>query len=199
MTVQTFDNFKIIENVLTDAQIDTLINWRNNKDYELDSNNQIKVRDTNTWETGLDKIQTINCSTRNTEVIGIPRNEFSFLDTVYDNIFAAVHGSALTLEYPTYFNKYETGGFHGQHWDDARPIPSAPTRLYICTIQLSDTSDYVGGDLQIHKYIDDTCSEYDFVAAPRNKGCAIIYNPMAVHSVSEITSGTRYTLNECAG
>jgi len=199
MTVQTFDNFWVIENVLTDSQIDTLIDWHSNQEYELATDGSKDIHIFNVWDTSLNKIQTIDSIERKTEIIGLPRNLYSFLDTALTNIFTAVHGSALTLEYPTYFNKYVTGDFHEMHWDNGRPNPSWPIRLYNCSIQLSDTSDYTGGDLQIHKYIDDTCSSQDYMTAPRDKGCAIVYNPMAVHQVTKITSGTRYALIESAG
>ena len=94
------------------------------------------------------------------------------------------------------FNKYEADGFHDLHND----INSGyPNRKYVCTIQISDTSDYTGGDLQIHKYINDACSTEDYMTAPRDKGCAIVYDNKAVHQVTEITNGTRYSLNDCAG
>ncbi len=190
MNVQTFDNYYVIKNVLTDTQISTLINWWNNKSY------QTEVLSYNSWDNTLNKKQKIISKGRNTEIIGIPLNTFDFLDTIYNNIFTAVHGSSLTLEGPNYFNKYPTGGFHDQHNDIVKKYPD---RKYICTLQLSDTSTYTGGDLQIHKYICDEYSTPEYMTAPKDKGCAIVYNNKAVHKVTEITSGIRYAIMECAG
>ena len=197
MTLETYDNFYVIKNVLTDSQINTLIDWWNNQDYLLDTDGEPNVKYSNTWDTELDKKQKIEAYNRVVDIIGLPRNTFAWLDTIYSNIFATVHGSSLELEYPSYFTKYSTGGFHDIHNDIVDDV--WPNRKWICTMQLSDTSDYVGGDLQVHKYIDDTMSSYDYMTAPRDKGCAIIYNPRAIHSIAEVTSGTRYTIVECAG
>ena len=196
MTVQTFDNFWVIEDALTDAQCDTLISWWNNQGVEVATDGSKEIHDSNWWNPNLQLKQTISCNIRKTEVIGIPLTTFDFLDTAYNNIFAAVHGSSITLEGPTYFNKYETGGIHMNHTD----ITSNYTdRKYVCTIQLSADSDYTGGNLQIHKYVNDQISSYEYMTAPRTRGCAIVYNNKAVHGVTEITSGTRYSLNDCAG
>ena len=135
MTVQTFDNYSLIENVLTDAQINTLIEWWDNKEYLLDADGNPEVGDRNYWELGLDLKQKIE-----------------------SNI-----------------------------------------RQYVCSIQLSDASDYTGGDLQICKYINDLISTAEYQTPTRVKASAIIYDNRAVHNVTEITSGTRYSINECAG
>jgi len=197
MTLETYDNFYVIKNVLTDSQINTLIDWWNNQDYLLDTDGQAHVEHINDWDYGCDKKQKINSPIRTTDIVGIASNTFTWLDTIYSNIFATVHGSSLTIEYPSYFNKYDTGGYHQIHNDIKDD--DWPNRKWVCTIQLSDPSDYIGGDLQIHKYENDIFSSYDYMTAPRDKGCAIIYNPRAVHSVTEITSGIRYALSECAG
>ena len=197
MTVQTFDNYSLIENVLTDTQINTLIEWWDSKDYLLATDGNPEVRDRNYWELGLDLKQKIESPIRQTEIIALPLATFSWLNTIFNNIFAAVHGSSLTVEGPTYFNKYTTGSFHDYHNDIL--VYDYPDRKYICTIQLSGASDYTGGDLQIHEYINDTISTSEYQTPSRVKASAIIYDNRAVHRVTEITSGTRYSINECAG
>tara|TARA_R110001592_G_scaffold62377_7_gene190918 strand:- start:9165 stop:9758 length:594 start_codon:yes stop_codon:yes gene_type:complete len=197
MTVQTFDNYSLIENVLTDAQINTLIEWWDNKEYLLDADGNPEVRDRNYWELGLDLKQKIESNIRQTEIIALPLSTFSWLNTTFNNIFTAVHGSSLTIEGPTYFNKYTTGSFHSLHNDIK--TDEYPNRKYVCSIQLSDASDYTGGDLQICKYINDLISTAEYQTPTRVKASAIIYDNRAVHNVTEITSGTRYSINECAG
>ena len=196
MTVQTFDNYWVIEDALTSAQCDTLISWWNSQNYKTASDGSNEIHDSNYWDTDLLQKQTIECVIRKTEVIGIPLTTFDFLDTTFNSIFASVHGSSLTVEGPTFFNKYVTGNLHGLHTD---VTSNHPDRKYVCTIMLSAESDYAGGDLQIHKYISQDLSTSEYMTAPKNRGCAIIYDNRATHKVTEITNGTRYTINECAG
>lgn len=117
MTLETYDNFYVIKNVITDSQITTLIDWWNNQDYLLDTDGEPNVKYTNTWDTELNKRQKIDAHNRAVDIIGLPRNTFAWLDTIYSNIFATVHGSSLELEHPSYFTKYSTGGFHDIHND----------------------------------------------------------------------------------
>lgn len=54
-------------------------------------------------------------------------------------------------------------------------------------IQLSDTNDYEGGDLEFQ-------INNKTVKAPRSKGTAIIFPSFIRHRVTKITKGTRYSL-----
>lgn len=80
-----------------------------------------------------------------------------------------------------------TGDAHGKydwHMDFGQ---QASTRKLSMTIQLTDPSEYEGGDLEfmIHREI---------IKTPRSKGTVIIFPSYLQHRVTEVTSGTRHSL-----
>lgn len=55
-------------------------------------------------------------------------------------------------------------------------------------VQLSDESDYTGGDINLY---DDSLNPN---VLPKEKGTIIVFKSFLPHSVSEVTSGVRYSL-----
>jgi len=201
MTVETYDNYYVIKNVLTDTQINTLISYFNNKNFKLATdgiNPEIHYEDW--YDTSIDNKQKIIADNRNAEVLAIPLGTYSWLDTIYSNIFTAVHGSSLTLRGPNYFNKHSADGFYQtyEHIPDLMDRDGNVPPQYTCSINLSDTSDYTGGDLEINKYIADGPPFPVWAVAPRDKGSAIIYRSIVWNKIHPVISGTRYSINELA-
>jgi PKHD-type hydroxylase len=77
---------------------------------------------------------------------------------------------------------YPTGGFLDWHMDIGKGFMS--TRKLGITLQLSEESEYDGGDLEF------MTSE----KAPRARGAVVIFPTYMMHRVSKVTRGERYSL-----
>ncbi|MFG1280052.1 Fe2+-dependent dioxygenase [Xanthobacter autotrophicus] len=90
---------------------------------------------------------------------------------------------------PPMFNRYDVGMKFGAHVDGAiRAIPGAGRRMRTdvsTTVFLSDPADYDGGEL----VIEDTYGAHE-VKLPA--GHAVVYPSSSLHSVNEITRGSRW-------
>lgn len=86
---------------------------------------------------------------------------------------------------PVQLFKYETDDHYRWHTDWS-PHNNKKRKLSM-TIQLSDGSEYSGGDVQI---LDGPETRY----VPREIGYATVFPSWAVHQVNPITSGTRWAL-----
>jgi PKHD-type hydroxylase len=89
------------------------------------------------------------------------------------------------------FSEYtadKEGGKNGQYdWHmDFSGGPSS-TRKLSMSIQLSDSSEYEGGDLELMMH-------RNIIKAPRDKGTVIFFPSYITHRVTPITSGTRHSL-----
>jgi PKHD-type hydroxylase len=85
----------------------------------------------------------------------------------------------------TYYGEEETG-FYTKHVD---PIvwTNPHNRKLSFVIQLSDPSEYDGGELKLH------CSDNP-ITIPKQKGLAVFFPSFVLHEVTEVTRGNRYTL-----
>jgi PKHD-type hydroxylase len=81
--------------------------------------------------------------------------------------------------------RYSEGDFFNWHLDFGAGEISA--RKLSMTIQLSDSDEYEGGDLQF-------MINEKIVTAPRKKGTLIIFPSFIIHRVTEITKGTRQSI-----
>lgn len=82
-------------------------------------------------------------------------------------------------------NGNEVGGFYDWHCDHGSGVSSL-RRLSLST-QLSDPSEYVGGELQL-KYNRDT------ITAPKTQGTVVAFPSYMLHRVMPVTKGVRYSL-----
>lgn len=78
------------------------------------------------------------------------------------------------------FIKYETGSKFKLHRDNT---DGYEFRYKSLVIQLSDSSDYTGGELIIKRTI-----------IPKSLGTVVLFNSSLLHEVTELTSGVRYSL-----
>lgn len=81
--------------------------------------------------------------------------------------------------------RYSEGDFFEWHLDFGAGEISA--RKLSMTVQLSDPSEYEGGDLQF-------MINQNIVTAPREKGTIIIFPSFIMHRVTPITKGTRQSI-----
>lgn len=86
---------------------------------------------------------------------------------------------------PIQLFKYETGDHYGWHTDWS-PHNNKKRKLSL-TIQLSDSSEYSGGDVQI-------LDGHKTMTIPREIGHATVFPSWAVHRVNPVLSGTRWSL-----
>lgn len=87
------------------------------------------------------------------------------------------------IQYTEYYDV--EGGHYGWH-QDIGPGAMSKRKISI-TVQLSDTDEYEGGDLEIFKGGDPS----DADKAPRGKGVVFIFPSFMMHRVTKITKGTR--------
>jgi PKHD-type hydroxylase len=84
------------------------------------------------------------------------------------------------------FYKEEDSGFYTQHLDSL--VWNKPhNRKLSFVVQLSDPSEYDGGDLKIHY-------SHNPVTIPKQKGLAVFFPSFMLHEVTEVTRGNRHTL-----
>ena len=107
------------------------------------------------------------------------------------NIFIQTVGTTLGLKYwgledlvlePLQLATYQKGDFYDWHLDSP---PEGPRRLSL-SLQLSDKSEYEGGDLEF--------KEYTLNAEAYAKGSIIMFDSSHKHRVSPVTRGVRHSL-----
>lgn len=90
---------------------------------------------------------------------------------------------------PPMFNRYDVGMKFGAHVDGAiRAVPGAGRRMRAdvsTTVFLTDPADYDGGELLIE-------DSYGVHAVKLPAGHAVVYPASSLHSVKEITRGSRW-------
>jgi PKHD-type hydroxylase len=88
-----------------------------------------------------------------------------------------------SLQHTTYNAPTDT---YGPHVDITNISPLH--RKLSFTVQLSDPSEYEGGDLMLYDY------GLDVKPAPKTKGSVVIFYSHILHEVTPVTSGTRKAL-----
>lgn len=80
-------------------------------------------------------------------------------------------------------NKYSEGGYFKKHRDDYALKPDWALRFKTLIVQLSDESEYEGGNFTVDDIITD-----------KKIGNCILFNSSTYHEVLKINKGTRYSL-----
>ena len=88
------------------------------------------------------------------------------------------------IQYTEYYATNK--GHYGWH-ADIGPDELSRRKISI-TVQLSDPSEYEGGDLELFR---GGSMEGPFEGAPRNAGCVFIFPSYMMHRVTPVTKGTR--------
>ena len=126
-----------------------------------------------------------------------PRS-FPYIDRIKDfiNGYNTLERFALADKIELQFTEYKKGSWFKRHQDFYMNISSrtafSTIRKISMTIQLSDSEDYVGGDVIITTDINDKGSKGFPIS--RNIGDAIAFPSYFDHQVNKIESGTRYSL-----
>lgn len=173
-------NYKCIEGALTDSEIKSLLDYWNS--IELGH----ELLEPGQWKTESPLKTSIDFSSRKVEIVGIPIGKIPMLTERINKAFSTVLDYDFGIEGPHYFTKYGEGSYHAIHHDFLEN--NGILREWVITIQLSDPTEYEGGDLIIKGE-----------KAPKTKGSFIIYKGSDLHEVTKVTSGTRFSITECAG
>lgn len=88
------------------------------------------------------------------------------------------------------FTSYEEGEYYHSHADLF--IYETPQRKLSVTVQLTDSSEYEGGELCFENLEEFPSDEA--ALAMREKGTSVYFPSFIRHSVSNVTKGTRYSL-----
>jgi len=88
------------------------------------------------------------------------------------------------LQYTTYYGKEEEGGHYRWHSDHGRDAP----RKLSMVMQLSDPSEYEGGNLEIMS------SQGEIMTVEKKKGFIAVFPSFRTHRVTPVTSGIRKSL-----
>ena len=117
------------------------------------------------------------------------KNFYSKLSGIVDQLNNRFYRYDLTeiedLQYAEYNS--ETNDCYKTHSDDGYAYNLF--RKLSVSIQLSDETEYEGGDLKFYRH-----SLHDPVIAPKKKGTIIVFPSYVVHEVTPITKGTRKSL-----
>jgi len=139
------------------------------------------------------EIGNVNEVTRKSTVRWLPRNEFT--EWIYERIYGMVNEANEKIWHFTinsmpeliqYTEYFEDGGHYDFHLDMGKGFPLCCRKISIA-IQLSDPSEYEGGDFQIVRG-----------NTPENmikgKGTALLFPSYLLHRVTPVTKGTRRSL-----
>lgn len=170
------NNFQVIPNVLSDDDISTLIQYWNSIDVISKINN-------NNWDIKNKVITEIDVKFRKVRITGIQYNQFPIITEKIKTTCEAHLECECELEFPHYLTEYDIGAFHKRHIDNSFGYTK---RDKVIGIQLSDSDNYLGGDLIINNE-----------KVPRTKGSLIIYDGATSHEVTKVIDGIRYSLTEC--
>lgn len=156
-------------------------------------------------EMGRDHFEKAEIAKENKEDISVRKSEIFFIDLTNDNrwLFERLEALVLDVNEKVYrFNltgfyegfqltKYEKGGMYKEHMDAGCPT-LLPRKLSL-VIQLTDPSEYEGGNLGIK------ISGSDTVKANKKQGSVTVFPSFLLHEVEEVTKGTRYSLVSWVG
>ena len=172
--IEDYGDFKIIRNVISNDEIQRVINFWNSFNSFIDI-------DKNVWDTTSKSITRINAPNRVVDIVGIQKNDLPFLSDIFLKCFGCILTNFI-LEFPHYFTHYPLGGKHTRHIDF---IPSSDTR-WLVILMLND--DFEGGELIVNNKV-----------VPKEKGMAILFDGSLFHEVTPVLSGERFVVAEVVG
>jgi PKHD-type hydroxylase len=174
----TNEAFAYATNCFTQEEIDQIIAMG------MDLNNG-----TAELENGKTNSSVRNCMISWIELNDQSRDIFLKLSTIVNTLNDKFYKYDLTemesLQFTTYDS--DTEDFYTSHSDDGYKFNLF--RKLSVSVQLSDPSEYQGGELVFYR---NTLTEPSF--APKDKGTVIVFPSFVIHEVQKITAGTRKSL-----
>lgn len=140
-------------------------------------------------ENGVSNSAIRNCKISWIEVDAESTGIFSKLSTAIHTLNDRFYKYDLTEMESLQFTKYnsETSDFYTSHADDGYKFNLF--RKLSVSVQLSDPSEYEGGDLVFYRN-----TTLTGVVAPKQLGTVIIFPSFVIHEVKKVTAGTRNSL-----
>ena len=178
--LEDFGDFKVIRNVISDEEIQSLMNFWNS----IPSFVEIDV---NRWDTTSTSITKINANNRYVNIVGIQKDYLPFVSNIFTECFSCVI-SEFDLEFPHYFTHYPLGGKHSKHRDFIRSF----NREWVMTLMLND--DFDGGETEFTVLGD--------VIKPK-KGSVLLFSNIvnselslfSMHAGLPVRAGSKYICN----
>lgn len=112
---------------------------------------------------------------------GFIKHYADLANTAFGYDLDGIHGDALQ------YTVYNEGDYFDWHYDDPGEYGNHNIRKLSFTLQLSEESEYEGGDLEF----DDLKENY---TVPKQRGTIIFFDSRLKHRVTKVTSGTRRAL-----
>jgi len=198
------DYYWYFDSVLSHKFCDELIKYGNTKKEELGLIGEISRKS----ESGqpLEDKDIKNLKTkRNSNVVWLP--ERWIYKEIHPYLRAANKNSGWNFEWDfseaCQFTKYKHNQYYDWHCDSwNKPYDKDhknenyrnKIRKLSATCQLSDNSDYEGGQLEFQYRNHDNANEVTVCEQARKKGSIIIFPSFVWHRVKPVTKGTRYSL-----
>lgn len=145
-----------------------------------------------TWGTNHDYIDYSASSIRRSKIAWLNKDIFNnFYDSVWDKIVEAnevAFNLDITQLEPIQFAEYNSE-YNGQFdWHVDIGIENLVNRKLSFSLQLTNPSEYTGGDLEFFN------GAADAVRLPRTKNTLVVFPSTSWHRVTEVTQGTRHSL-----
>jgi len=87
------------------------------------------------------------------------------------------------------YTSYSEGEYYNWHNDSSKPDPNGIIRKLSFTLQLSDPSEYEGGEVQIL-----SSATNELITIPKERGVITVFDSSLRHRVKKIKSGCRKSL-----
>lgn len=134
------------------------------------------------WHRGKSKSESVEASFTATLLHDLDHSVYDILDKLWKR-FTDEHSFAIDFVEYYEVKEYKVGDQFGLHVDTHGRIGEPFDRKFNLIVQLSDSTEYEGGDLHVIKH-----------HATREIGSAIFFPAHYPHYVTKVTSGTRYSL-----
>lgn len=134
------------------------------------------------WHRGVSKSDSVEASFTATLLHDLAHPVYEILDNLWKQF---IEDNGFDIDFVEYYEvkEYKVGDKFGLHVDNHGRIGESFDRKFNLILQLSDSTEYEGGNLHIIKH-----------HATRKLGSAIFFPAHYPHYVTAITSGTRYSL-----
>tara|TARA_R100000152_G_C6736537_1_gene160672 strand:+ start:424 stop:981 length:558 start_codon:yes stop_codon:yes gene_type:complete len=167
-------------------------------DSEIDSNECDSIKsffDTENKQVGKVGDNSANTQIRTSTVVGFPYGTKSNqeINNILEKYIVLANreafGYSLNGLQEFQIAEYKEGGFYKEHMDTRLSDIRPSQRKLSITVQLSDISDYSGGDFMFSKDI--PTPEQKII---KQKGTILVFPSFIYHQILPVTKGTRYSL-----
>ena len=209
---KTSKQFHYIEKYFTDNEVEKIIRHTEDVKFseaQIGGPNEERVSVKKGFSQHVKETSGVRESKRRTNIKWIEVTEDN--EWLYDKIIACVHdannynfGFILQSIEVLQFGSYDSKdlGFYGKHKDiyphHRKEVNMSNLRKLSVSVQLSDPSEYEGGDLILYPEIEASMKSYhekdNHYIMPKSKGTIIFFESDSLHEVTPVTGGNRKSL-----